>query len=329
MGIISVTFESPVDVKTHVFAPGETFRGKVRYVGTLAQEKVDDIVIVFKGKLASILRTHNGRGRSKTEENIDLFRIQKNLFRGPYTMQRTTLEYPFEFTFPETFRYERDGIGGGSSNGQSGVRSPLPPTFAYETGIGRRRGECFAAYVLKVKLNHGSLTRSQEEDVPLLFMPYASDAPRSAITTRFVFPTSFWQSSSLRSEKLSFSQKLFGNPGSRDPSISFSGTLTLPDSLAPDDSVPLYFSFGPGRSGTSNTQPCTLVLRGVQIQLVAYTSISAKRVLYGSMEASSRDIVGQTPYWNVNQILTLHREPILVTPDFRLGNFGQMPEGMR
>lgn len=107
----------------------------------------------LKGKQYCDITTHNGNNKSHHREKIELSSLRVSLFKGPFTIQSQTLEWPFTFTFPLTTTSVRsNGLGDARFEYQT---HPLPPSFAVRTS----RGNAGTRYKLKSRCESGSHTK--------------------------------------------------------------------------------------------------------------------------------------------------------------------------
>lgn len=150
MGIIGVQLDHPSFVAggpLPVYTAGQLVSGKVVLRILPPQRKLDDVSLVFKGKCNTAITKKRGDSKKRYKEQIDLFRFEKTLFRGPFTMQPQTMEWPFEFTIPTGCNHRRSDESPGVYMPDGPM--PLPPTFCTETHS-FRRGTATVDYVLKV-----------------------------------------------------------------------------------------------------------------------------------------------------------------------------------
>ncbi|KAH8649381.1 hypothetical protein BX600DRAFT_502789 [Xylariales sp. PMI_506] len=84
----------------HPFFPGDPVTGRV-ILDILKEYEISNIQVQFKGKCT----TRVGEGKNEKKSKLLLFRFNVTLFRGPAKMPPGTYEYPFEFKFPETFKF--------------------------------------------------------------------------------------------------------------------------------------------------------------------------------------------------------------------------------
>lgn len=130
---IRITLDPPYNhsnIKAHVFTPGSIVSGKV--ILTLSvDERIEAVNVEFKGKS----HTTRNRRRDNHVHEIVFFHKRVVLFKGPFKMRADKYEYPFSFTFPETWNhptmeFKKDGIFAGVGDGIGDL--PLPPSCEVE-----------------------------------------------------------------------------------------------------------------------------------------------------------------------------------------------------
>ncbi|KAF2225680.1 hypothetical protein BDZ85DRAFT_257899 [Elsinoe ampelina] len=275
MGLIKV--DLGVQPSSHIFTAGDTIRGKVTYKiqPQAGQEKLDDVQLVFRGKMTTKISRSNGNNRKTNREEIYLFKNVTTLFRGPFDMSPQTLEWPFEVSFPVSSSWDRDKHGDDPKYAPPG-EIPLPPSFSVSIG----GAEAVVDYMLKVKINEGSLTRSREEVIPLRFNPLSPSPVPDPVLQLARLPITSWSSRDLRPERHDFKQKMrhvfTSDPSLKTPEIRFTSKLGIPSRLCPGQNAPLAFSLTYTRSNDVDPVAPTLILEHVRVVIKTNTIFRAR-----------------------------------------------------
>lgn len=330
MGRIRLALDSPSGNEQHVFAPGETVRGKVYHTITATQEKIDSIDLIFRGKVQCIIytshSTQNGRRHTKHTEEYFLFHETRSLFRGPFTLQSQTQEWDFDFIFPTECTYQRGSNHSGvwAADGQG----PLPPSFRFRNNgsLLDSDNRCFVEYGLKVKINQGSLTRSQEMDYGLSFSPVVTSLPQDPMMAESRFGHFAWKNKDLREEEHTIKQKLAhvftNNPELWTPSISFDVFVHLPRVLASNLQQPIAFSIKYLSRGQTDPKNPTLKLMSLELGIKGETNWRVKQKLWsGDYTKQYSHQVGTISY-TPGMTLPVTGEPVYPCADFGLSSFG-------
>ncbi|TKX20994.1 hypothetical protein C1H76_6845 [Elsinoe australis] len=276
MGIIKVVLDGIDNPGQHVFTPGEVIRGRVIYNVKVEQEKIDHVQVVFRGKMTTKISRSTGNNQRKTNrEEIYLFKNSVQLFRGPFTMQPQTLEWPFEVTFPTSCSWDREKHADNRTYAPSGDIH-LPPTFS----VGSGSSEATVDYLLKVKVNEGSLTRSQEHVIPVQLSPLNPNPTPEPILRLARFSPTSWSSRDLREEEHNFKQKMrhvfTSDPTLKTPSINFTLKLGIPSVMAPGQVAPLAVSIDFKPTNPVDPANPTLILENIRIAIKGNTCWRAR-----------------------------------------------------
>ncbi|KAF4553782.1 Hypothetical protein D9617_6g095150 [Elsinoe fawcettii] len=322
MGVIKV--EIAVPTNTHIFAPGDVIHGKVIYDIRGSQEKLDDVQVVFRGKMTTKITRNSGGGangnrqRKTNREEIYLFKNSVQLFRGPFDMQPQRLEWPFEVQFPDACSWNREKHGDDQTYAPPG-QIPLPPSFSMSLGS----AEAVVDYLLKVKVNDGSLTRSQEQVIPLQFSPLAPTPQPDPILRLVSFPYTKWSSRELRPEKHDFKQKMrhvfTSDPSLKTPEINFSLKFGIPNRMYPGQVAPLALALTYKQSAPVDPEAPTLVLESLGISLKSNTIFRA-RSTFSDWDKDEQQQVAYVSY-KCNTPMPLDGTTIHPVADFGIASF--------
>lgn len=269
------------------FLPGQVVSGKVNFT-VHAEKNIDLVNITFEGQCFTevVENSHTGTGNRSTRyrEKIPLFTFTTELFRGPFKMSPTEMEWPFSFTFPESTQFFRSGHHGEDTFYDPG-HQPLPPSLDVEaSSIHPLKAR--VVYSLTAAVNPQSLLGSKEFVMPLVLLTVSKDplAPPQNVAIRT--DDQHWRSSSLRQEELSFKQKMkhvFSNdPALQTPCISFKSTSHMPRAASIWQPLSLAASIQQKITGPNDPKDPTLLLDNVHIQLKQYTSVRVKGTVFSN-----------------------------------------------
>ncbi|GAB7339300.1 hypothetical protein MBLNU457_5952t1 [Dothideomycetes sp. NU457] len=338
MRAIEVFLEKP---DTYLYTPGEAVRG-VAKLRITSQEKIHDVVASFRGDIETVIYKSNGNNRRRYSEEINLFAQQKVLFQGPFTLQPQTLEFPFEFIFPEESYHERKFEKDDSGRFQQDSRGRLPPQFIHDGS-----DHCNVSYGVSVTINASKLFRKEHVVKPLFFSP-VSDQPTERTTSGILrLPHARWQSRSLRPEEVKHTfkqtlQRVFNdNPELRHPSINFDVELSLPNTLSSGSALqlqeceprPVSLSLRYTRTGPTDPEEPTLRLHSLKLRIRGHIAWRCSRALVRStVETAKEDnatmlftTTGSSPTDNRPIHVPLDGTPITIIPDLRLLDFAPGP----
>ncbi|PNS19350.1 hypothetical protein CAC42_2527 [Sphaceloma murrayae] len=319
MGQIKV--ELVVGPQGHVFAPGELVSGKVIFQIKAMPEKIDSVQVVFRGKTTTRIVRGSGDSRRTYKEDIYLFKESIQLFRGPFTIQPQTMEWPFSVRFPTACQWDRKKHSDHPSFAPP-VEIPLPPSFSKFQGSDHATVD----YLLKVKVNEGSFTRSQEQIVPLQFSPL-SPVPNADPELRLAnLGLSHWSSRELRETSHTLKQKMrhvfTSDPSLKTPAIAFKTALGIPSVVCPGQIAPLAVSIQFTHSGNPvDPENPTLVLEQMRIALKYNTLFRAKSTFSDVQEEASGEEASVT--YSPHAALPLDGRTIHPVPDFGIESFRQ------
>ena len=321
--MLQVVLDQP-DGKQHVYHAGENVSGKVVYK-VVVQEEIDNVSVLFKGNLLTAITTGSSDSRHRHVEKITLFRTQQVLFRGPYKLGAQVMEWPFEFRFPKTCSYKREGAL------IADEEASLPPTFRTSKRGGSAH-EAVVEYKLKFHVNQGSFTRHQEQILPLRLEHLAPMPHPAPVLRERPFNYEIWSSRSLRAEKHTFKQSLThvfsSNPELATPNIRFRASIHIPQALSRTQVVPLLFSLKHEKTGPTDPMHPTLELRNLSLELRATNNwISGKTLLSGNREQSSKDEIGRKYYSSLRKILPLDGTEVVVDEAFDMSKFPMLAGG--
>jgi len=333
MRAIEVYLEKP---DSYLYTPGEAVKG-VAKLRITSQEKIDDLVASFRGDIETVIYKSNGNNRRRYSEEINLFAQQKVLFQGPFTLQPQTLEFPFEFVFPEESYHGRKSERDDSGRFLQDSRGRLPPQFVHDGS-----DHCNISYGVSVTINASKLFRKESIVKPLFFSP-VSDQPTERTTGILRLPHARWQSSSLRSEEVkhTFKQTLRrvfnDDPELRNPSINFDVQLSVPDSLSTGSSLihqeseprPVSLSLRYTRTGPTDPEEPTLRLHSLRLRIRGHVAWRCSRSFgHSTVETAKEDnasILINTPQSSPIDNRPIHvpldGTPVTIIPDLRLLDF--------
>lgn len=335
MRAIEIFLEKP---DTYIYTPHEIVKGVARLRIT-SQEKIHDVVASFQGNIETVIYRSNGNNnRRKYSEEISLFTQQKVLFQGPFTLQPQTLEFPFEFIFPEESYHERKSEKDDSGRFLRDSRGRLPPQFVHAGS-----DHCNISYAVSVTINASKLFRKEHVGKPLFFSP-VSDQPTDRPTPGILrLPHARWQSRSLRPEEVKHTfkqtlQRVFNdNPELRHPSINFDVQLSIPGSLSSGNPIlcqesgprPVSLSLWYTRTGPTDPENPTLRLHSLRLRIRGHVAWRCYRSFgHSTVEMAKEDnasmlftTTGSSPTDSRPIHIPLDGTPITIIPDLRLLDF--------
>lgn len=299
------------------FVPGQTVSGKVTYA-VQTQKRIDEVVIILKGKCFTWIKRSNGNNSTVYKEKIVLFRFRETVFRGPYEMQSANFEWPFSFVLPESTNHVR---GNPNSALYTDGPQPLPPSVDVQNEGFGSHCKAIISYDLKVKVNPDRLLHSEKVSQRLVVVPYSSSPLPQPVPTRVIFDTQEWTSKQLRPEQHSFKQKMshvFSNdPSLKTPTIRFGATAHFPRAASIWQPMPISFSIQHRRMGPTDPENPVLVLDSVQLELKAYTNLQVSGT-FSNHDSSAKSSLGSHTIRGQHVLLPLDDQPIQVTDNFRL-----------
>lgn len=223
------------------FAPGQAVSGRVAYTPT-ARKTIDEVIIILSGRCYTVVRRPDvgGFGKDTYAEDIELFRMKRTLFTGPYTLQNTRTVWQFGFVLPKETNYVRVA---GKDNWlyQSGPHE-LPPSVT-SSGDGHR---ALLSYSLKVVVNPGSQLRSEDWTLPITITncSYETLPPPESFSCP-VMEVSHQRLKQAIAEKASLRQKIghaFRRDSAHHQNMPFVATAYLPAAASISQALPISLS---------------------------------------------------------------------------------------
>ncbi|KAF2151049.1 hypothetical protein K461DRAFT_165514 [Myriangium duriaei CBS 260.36] len=316
MAVLNIVLDEdrPADRPYH---PGDLVRGKVA-CALRPGEIVGDAYIIFKGEIiTTIIRDQiippNGELDNRCDEVIDLFRVDSYLWSSG---EAKIYEWPFEFTFPSSAFYHRstgDALFFEPSYKTAFCNSfegDLPPSFTFTDYRVDAQCEATVAYTLEVEMNHSRIKQT------LIFAPTSPSPYRfpqePEIADRAMSPCK-WASTELRPLQTNSRQKfvdsiLIDNFKSL-PTIRFQPYITLPVSIAPSVSFPLFVSIDHRRKSDRDPADPTLVLTSLTLTLYSHTTLRV-RGAYRDYEHGASQAVASRTYNMLEVNLPLDGTPV-------------------
>jgi hypothetical protein len=254
------------------FVPGQPITGRVSYTAT-ARQTIDEVVIILKGRCQTVVRRPDlaGFGKDSYAEEIELFRLQKPLLRGPFTFQPTTTEWQFGFVLPKQTTYVRD------TGQQNWLYQTLPHQLPPSTASNSNGHKAAISYMLKVIINPGSHLHSEEWN----FRIAVANCSDKLLPQPSIIDCAFAESTQHRSrisvvEGMTFKQKIghvFSKETFQHVVPPFLATAYMPGSASISQPFPVTLSIKglPTVSGKT-----TFLLLHASLQLIAKIHVRVK-----------------------------------------------------
>lgn len=302
------------------YVPGQRVSGKVHFL-LQAQKDIESIVIEFEGKCYTRVKRTNGNNTTYHSETIDLFRFSQTLFRGPYTMQPISKEWPFSFTIPESSSFSRDHSGRDSIIYDSKPQR-LPPSLDIHPASGKSI-KAMVYYHLTAKINPNAFMGKKETVLPIVLVPFSKTPPSEPSKVPIWINQQVYRSSSLRPEKHSFKQKMshvfWSDPSLKTPCVNFAPKAYLPTSASIWQPLPIEISIQHVPTGPTDPEKPTLILDAVTLQLKQYTVVRVKSTFGNYGDDMGKSMLA-THTIRAGTILPLDGHQIEISNTFRLAD---------
>ena len=188
-----------------VWNPGDTILGEVHFT-CMEQVDIQSVSVLFQGKAKAKFRRSNGQSTSTFKSKMRLFHSNEILFRGPFTLPKGAMKWPFEFPIPTTCRWATGEGFNQNALFDTSRDQPLPPSFS-SSGFTNHK-ECQVEYALTAVMQT-SRTFATNRDFVL---------PITIIPPRIHEPSQFRP---LKLPKAFFVQTLHLDPEVNDRSLTF------------------------------------------------------------------------------------------------------------